>query len=840
MDVVTYRPLVWLLLVALLVPFFVRGLVERPRWIKLAAFLLRCAALALIVLAMCRPFASRKRHALHVIHLLDVSESVDLAGCEQALERIQALNGSLRPLDSSALFVFADSVRKAEPDSLKKELREWREGVSDHVFRKASRIAESLEAVRMTFPSDKGKRIVLHSDGHDTGEGLRKMIARLRQEGIEILYAPIPGIREPEAYVSSLAAGTQRAYCGEKVRLTAKLSSNRTMRGRLRFVCRGVVEHEKTVQMSADSETVVHCDVAMDKSGSVRWRAELIPEQDRFPANNQAECVIEVSGKARILVLHKKPAAMRHFARALRAQGFDVETRGKFGLPESTAELLDFDAIVFANLAGTDMNSRQMVNVRRYVTDFGGGFVMLGSENSFGLGGYYRTPIEDVLPIVSRYEKEKEKPSLAIVLVLDKSGSMSGEPIDLARQAAKAAAELLSPQDRIAVLGFDSEPFLACDMTSAADIGRIHAAIDSIAAAGGTNMFPAMQEAQELLERTVAKLKHCIILSDGMSMPGDFQGLTADMAANRITVSTVAFGQGADRQLLSAIAQIGRGRYYETLDAGNVPRIFTKETVEASRSAIIEKPFAAVKVGNADLLDGIDFDECPYLLGYVMTRLKPTAQVQLVTQSGDPLLAVGNFGLGRALAFTSGAGERWAGEWVEWRGFGKFWAQLLRYCVRKSKSSGISVRAEPQDGTMRFVIDRRDELRRPLNGVKWNARVANDFGLNQAVTVRETGLGLYEATVELPELGHAAVWFHDTEANRMKVIHHQADYPREYLLQQKLPDALRSLSAPDPAAFLDADALPTARLRRPVQHLALLLAMAAVLAGIILRRLPVH
>ena len=67
-----------------------------------------------------------------------------------------------------------------------------------------------------------------------------------------------------------------------------------------------------------------------------------------------------------------------------------------------------------------------MNNIRTYVQDLGGGLVMIGGDQAFGLGGYYKTTIEEILPVRSDFEKEKEKPSIAMVLVIDKSGSMDG------------------------------------------------------------------------------------------------------------------------------------------------------------------------------------------------------------------------------------------------------------------------------------------------------------------------------------------------------------------------------------------------------------------------------
>jgi uncharacterized protein with von Willebrand factor type A (vWA) domain len=209
---------------------------------------------------------------------------------------------------------------------------------------------------------------------------------------------------------------------------------------------------------------------------------------------------------------------------------------------------------------------------------------MLGSNNSYGLSGYFKTPIEEVLPLTSRYEKEKEQPSVAMVLVIDKSGSMQGLPIDLARQAAKATMELLGKQDQIGVIGFDSQPHIVSDLRSVMEIEYIKSSIDTIAAGGGTNMYPPMEAAFQMLDTANAKIKHVIILTDGRSQHADLQGLASEMATAGITISTVAIGD-ADRQLLASIAEIGQGRYYETTDPTTIPHIFTSDL--ANRWSII-------------------------------------------------------------------------------------------------------------------------------------------------------------------------------------------------------------------------------------------------------------
>src|SRR5262249_11574892 len=183
----------------------------------------------------------------------------------------------------------------------------------------------------------------------------------------------------------------------------------------------------------------------------------------------------------------------------------------------------------------------------------------------------------------------------------------------------------------------------------------------------------------EALKNTVAKLKHVIILTDGISEPGDFEGITNAMVAERITVTTVGVGDDADRRLLEEIARIGKGRYYFTDDPSSVPQIFAKETVTASKSAINEQPFLPQVARPTQTLAGIDFEAAPFLLGYVLTRPKPTSEVVLTSEKGDPLLSWWRYGLGMTAAFTSDAKARWAAEWLTWPGYSKFWAQVVRH-----------------------------------------------------------------------------------------------------------------------------------------------------------------
>jgi len=187
------------------------------------------------------------------------------------------------------------------------------------------------------------------------------------------------------------------------------------------------------------------------------------------------------------------------------------------------------------------------------------------------------------------------------------------------------------------------------------------------------------------------------------------------MAASRITVSTVAVGTDAGTQLLEEIARIGKGRYYFTEDPSQVPQIFAKETVTASKSAIDEAPFLPQVIRATHALNDIDMNEAPFLLGYVVTQAKPTSEVILTTESGDPLLAWWRYGLGMSACFTSDATNQWAAEWIAWPEFSKFWTQVIRHVMRKNDAQGISVSTTPHGRTVSVDVDVTDDVDQFLN-----------------------------------------------------------------------------------------------------------------------------
>ena len=789
-----------LLLLLLLIPLvwiWKKSLVDQDRRMMRLSLLCRILAFTALVVALCRPYWPQESKDQHVIYLVDGSQSIDPTALSKVPDWIRESQSTLHGNDTSEIILFAGSVRQVSLEELEEFSELVKTGTTEGEFRAASCIAESMAAIRFFYPSDKGKRLVVLSDGVETGAAVEDTLTTLEQEGVEVFYHDVDALSEAEVVAVSLESASSFAYQGEVTRLTGQIQSNVDQRVKARLLNRGVVVLQESIALQAGQRQSVLFDVELSTPGQNLWTLEVEPEADFFSSNNSVSTVIKVKGMPRYLVLHEQEKLMSPLTRAMKKQGIILDVRGEFGLPQSLGELLAYDGVILADVSATSFSMTQMVNLQRYVTDFGGGLLMLGSENSFGLGGYYKSPVEEVLPLTSRYEKEKQKPSLAMVLVIDKSGSMSGAPIELARASAIATAELLSAHDQIAILGFSGEAHLICDLTSASDQATIQNAISGLDAGGGTNLYPAMLEGRRILQQAAAKVKHMIILSDGQTSGTGYEALAQEMASEMMTVSTVALGQGAAKDLMKVIAQEGGGRYYETEDAEKMPQIFTQETMKASRSAIKEDFFNTIVVGDHPMLNGFEKVELPFILGYVMARPKPTAQVLMAAETGDPLFAVSRFGLGMGAAYTSDLTEKWGGEWLAMSQGAQFWAQALRSIARKEESSGLSAELVMTQHEGIVNIKRRDESGQTVEEVPWDIMVSGRSGGRIPASIKQTGLGTYQLRFPIQKQDAIDIRLHDELAGLTKSLHWRRDYPAEYTLSGDQDAALCALPTPD-------------------------------------------
>ena len=475
-------------------------------------------------------------------------------------------------------------------------------------------------------------------------------------------------------------------------------------------------------------------------------------EQDTMLENNTVKSLVIVPGELRVLYVDSDEVYQSYLKSALELEGMQVEARPATGVPSSLDDLLGFDAMILCNVPADRLSMRQMQLIRTYVQDFGGGFIMLGGEESFGLGGYYNTPIEEILPVRMPIQKDLMRPTLAIALVIDKSGSMEGVKIELAKRAAIATADVINPRDLIAIIGFDGQSRVILELTQAGDRGTISARVASLDAGGGTFLYPAMEDAYNMLLESSARKKHVIVLSDGQTQGFGYPQLAQMMAGSGVTVSTVGIGEGADMRLLEEVAGAGAGRAYFTNDFNSIPQIFTREALRASKSMLVERLFQPIVTEDDEAIADIDEADLPPLAGYVATTPKESAKVIMIADAGDPVLAKWRFGLGRTAAFTSDTKPRWAEDWIRWPDFALFWSQLIRSIAGHDvgESLSIDVRHRQDGDGVRLTADVRDQLGKFITDRALELTMHHETRGAVALPVEREAPGIF--TAHIPEI----------------------------------------------------------------------------------------
>jgi uncharacterized membrane protein len=387
---------------------------------------------------------------------------------------------------------------------------------------------------------------------------------------------------------------------------------------------------------------------------------------------------------------------------------FEVDVAPRSNPFASLADLQRYDAVLLNDVPRvsgegphemTDFSDRHISMLVRNTRELGAGLIMLGGPNSFGAGGWANTELEQAMPVDFQIKNLKVVPSGALMLVIDRSGSMADQKLELGKAAAIAATRILGPQDYIGVVTFDGAADWAVTMQQVGDPDRIASRISRIGIGGGTYLWPAMLEGFAALRRAPASAKHMIILTDGRTQEGDYLAIARRMRAQKITVTCVAIGQDADDQLLSNIALAGGGKFYHVDRPTSIPRIFMKEAFRVARPLIFEDPagFQPQVSTSHEILSGCS-DAIPPLTGFVMTTLKQNPLVEAPLCSPKPggqsatLLSTWTYGLGRTVAWTSDLGQRWATAWTNWSHFDRFLAQMVRWSLR------------PSDGTERYTL----------------------------------------------------------------------------------------------------------------------------------------
>jgi len=772
---VEFRSPVWLLLIPAL--WALAWLISRRSLAGLGAATRRAAVsarflvFALLAAALAEPAWRTTAEDVAVSVLVDVTPSVPVDARRDAVERIERAAAEARPNDRLGVITAAKEPLVQRLPSARERIIE----LGDPGESQSTNLAAAVRLALASAPDDAALRLLLVSDGVETEGSLRAAAESAAAAGVPIDVAPIDYSIDREVIVDSLVTPTT-ARQGETVNARFVITSTAPTVGRLSLRLNGSpidldpdspgVSAPVELEAGANIKTVP---IALPSTGPQRFEAFFEPGaqgDDAIAQNNAQSAVTFVSGEGRVLVYSDDPTASQHLVQALIGSGLSVEIRPTSRAHRSLIDLGAYDAVVMIDTPAYAFSQAQQEELRTYVHDLGGGLVKVGGPDSFGAGGWIGSPLADALPVKLDPPQRRVMPKGALAIVLDASGSMFS-PIaggvtkqEAANEAAALAVNSLSRLDIVTVIVFSGwHEVVIPPVEKQAVAGEVERRIRSAAPGGGTWMYPAIDEALKQLASVNASAKHVILLTDGQSTGNPSRGVNTArrMQEEKITLSTVAVGAGADTNLLQHLAGVGGGRFYTIatqaeLDA--LPQIFIKEAQTVKRPLIWEgDPFPPQLVNVAAApMRGVG--SVPPLSGYVVAADREGLSLTTLRgQKGDPILAQWQYGLGRAVAFTSDATNRWSPQWVAWPQYDAFWAQHVRWAMRPSGSANLTVFTERRGDQTRIIVEALDAAGERMNFARFQGRAVGPDGESQAIDLRQTGPGRYEGTLRADDPG---------------------------------------------------------------------------------------
>jgi len=734
-------PPLWLL--ALLVP---RRL---ARWRYWSSLLLRTLGVIALILGLAGAQLVRPVGAVTTVFLLDGSDSVALSQRARAEAAIgQALTEMPRD-DRAAIIVFGQQALVERTPSSDRSLGQ----VAARPDGNATNIQNAVQLGLALLPAEGHQRLVLLSDGGQNAGDAEAAAQIAAARGVPIDVIALNGAADGlDAQISSVTLPSA-SRSGQRLRMRIDVESNAATSGRLTVVGPGgatLVDQQVQVPQGAQQ-----LEVALPEALPYfnRYVVRLDVPNDARPENNAAESYSFVSGQPRVLLVEGAAGAAVNLARALAAAQIDVTTVAPARMPVDLGGLSAYDAVVLVDVPKRAVPERAQTLLSSYVHDLGRGLMMVGGEQSFGAGGWRRTPVEAALPVSMDIPSQLSFPPVSIVVLIDVSGSMAEEEggrskISLAAEGAQRIAALMRDEDELTIIPFDSQAEHVIGPLPGSRRDEAIAALSRVQpGGGGINIHDGLAEAAKYIRATDKPSRHIITITDGsdtVQQEGALD-LVRQLHDEHVTLSSVAVGDGPHVPFIRDMARIGAGRTFLTNQAANIPAILADEAQAVIQPYIIEETFTPTRGAPHPILKG--FEQAPPLHGYVLTTPRQTAQVLLSAPNGEPVLAAWQYGLGRAVAWTSDFKGQWGKDWVAWDQFPRLSAQLLGWLLPAQAAQNLTLQATSSGGELILVAQAQDDLGRPQTGLHLAGRLIGADGSATDIALREVGPGQYRAVV---------------------------------------------------------------------------------------------
>jgi uncharacterized membrane protein len=677
----------WVLIFALVpIAWAVRewSAAQRP-----GALLLKAASSVAIICALAQPRLTFFDTKVAVAILADTSRSTT----EQDLERVSALASQIeqsRGHHWTKVIPFARTTRNPMPQE---RSQTWNLRYTPGEAGNGTDIEAAVREAIGTLPGGMVRRVVLISDGNENLGSAARAAWQAQGLGIPVDTFALAGSPKPDLRVESISLPSL-VFSGERFPIDLTVTAPRRAQAR--------------VDVTAEGKTLGLSDVTLEPGANhLRVRASVtaigaVDLAGKISANGLGQARFNEAvtiRQPRALLLSRDPAGTEaHLQKILESSQFEVQL-----MSDVPDKFDDYQLVVFNNWDMESVPQWRKEALEKFVQEGGGLLWIAGERNVYVENKRSDDPLDRALP--AKLAPPRTPEGTCVILIIDKSSSMEGKKMELARLAAIGVIENLRPIDQVGVLIFDNSFQWAVPVRRAEDRSLIKRLISGITPDGGTQIAPALTEAYRRILYQNAVYKHIVLLTDGISEEGDSLSLSREASNSRITISTVGLGQDVNRAYLEKIAAFAKGKSYFLNEPSGLEQILLKDVMEHTGSTAVEKAVQAMVAKPAEVLDGVAIESAPPLHGYVRYTAKPTADTILSVADRDPLLVRWQYGLGRAAVFTSDAKSRWAASWLAWKGFDRLWANVARDLLPHAQTS--EAQAEYDSSSDELVIDYR-------------------------------------------------------------------------------------------------------------------------------------
>ncbi|HEV2209125.1 MAG TPA: VWA domain-containing protein [Verrucomicrobiae bacterium] len=775
--------------------------VQLSPWRRWLAVTIRVVVLLALVLAIAGLQWLLPVEGMNVFFLLDRSQSVPSPQQEAARDFINRAAKQMKSVDKAGVIVFGTEASiETSPNSAVNVQK-----IQAVVGTERTDLAAAIRLGTAAFPETGQKRLVLLTDGNENvGDAMSAVLASQRL-GVSVDVLPIGVARANDVSVQKVQV-PPRLKKGQPFEVKIFVQADAAEVATVRLYRNDQFLGEQKVDLSA-GKNLFSFPQSLSEPGFYSYDVRVDAPGDPLPQNNRATGFTTVRGEPTILVVSADKAEDQQLAASLKTSRLEVKLVGLDGFPATLAEMQSYDAIFISNISAGDLGLDRQRLLESAVRDFGIGLVCVGGDQTYAAGGYRNTPLEETLPVSMELDSKKVLPSGAVVLIMH--GMEFNDGNEVARECAQGVLEALGPQDEMGVLLWDGTEHWVFPLQKVGrktDLARQIAGMNQ----GDLGSFQnIISMAHDSLKKSTANLKHIIVFSDGDPGPPS-QATMQAIASDHITVSTVLISGHAGTETMVWMAEQGKGRFYNVQSPNDLPQIFIKETAVILKSAIYEDPFKPVVRSLSELVRGIGPGEYPPLLGYVATTPKARAETPLWTDKGDPLLAHWQYGLGRAVAFTSDAKAKWAKLWLNWDKYRQFWSQIGQWSLRRLDSGDFNTEVSVEQGEGQLNVEALDAQGNYRNFLNLQAAVVSPKGERLNVRLEQTGPGHYEAHFPTREVGAYLLNLMDIKDGQLRasqVIGASVNYSPEFNATEPNYNLLRRIAESGKGKILDPNPL---------------------------------